>query len=97
MANFYISAIRKDSTHTHIQQVKVHKVNGDQHGQGLTTDREFVANLISLGKTVFRTMTKNATTSKWTVGAEVHVIDGVFITTDPNKVTKDNLGNLPTF
>ncbi|EOA2995941.1 MULTISPECIES: DUF3892 domain-containing protein [Enterobacterales] len=27
----------------------------------------------------------------------VHVIDGIYLTTDPNDTKRDNLGNLPTF
>jgi len=34
--------------------------------------------------------------SKWIKGALVQkTYDGMFITTDPNETTKDNLGNLP--
>lgn len=97
MTDFYISAIRKDITKTHIEKVQVHKVNGTTFGKALTTDRAFVANLIDLGETTFKTITKNAVGDKWSIGAVVHVIDDDFLTTDPNKTKKDNLGNLPLF
>ncbi|MBX8541077.1 DUF3892 domain-containing protein [Pseudomonas cichorii] len=97
MTDFYISAIQKDTSQTHIEKVRVHKVNGDHFGSGLVTDREFVANLIDLGHTTFKTIVENKTTGKWNIGAVIHVTDGNYLTTDPNKTKKDNLGNLPNF
>jgi hypothetical protein len=33
----------------------------------------------------------------WTRGADVHLIDDVYLTTDRNSTERDNLGNLPEF
>ncbi len=97
MTDFYISAIQKDASQIHIDKVRVHKVDGNNFGNGLVTDREFVANLIDLGHTTFKTIVENKAAGNWSIGATVHVIDGNYLTTDPNKTKKDNLGNLPNF
>ncbi|MEE4180948.1 DUF3892 domain-containing protein [Pseudomonas viridiflava] len=92
MADFFISGIRREKPGGHIQQVQVIK-SGDSIR--MTTDRAFVANLITLGKTTFQTLfwKDNA----WRYGAYVHVVDGVFLATDQNAKTEDNLESLPTF
>lgn len=92
MADFYVAGIRKDKTTGHIQQVQVIK-NGS--AKRLTTDREFVANLISIGRTTFQTIFLE--NNKWRYGAMIHVIDEVFIATDANASLKDNLDSLPHF
>lgn len=99
MTDFYISAIRMDNTGQHIEWVKVHKKISDTslEPKGSTSSRKFVGELISTGKVVFKTVTWDAGNRKWTIGAKVEVMSDGYITTDRNKTTRDNLGNLPTF
>jgi len=97
MTDFYISAIRMDSTGQHIERVKTHKVNGNNFDlAGSDNSRKFVGELISTGKISFTTITKNSS-GQWQLGAKVEVMSDGYITTDPNKTKRDNLGNLPKF
>ena len=97
MEDFYISAIKMDSTNQHIEHVKVHENKGDTVGAGTVNSRAFVGQLIKTGKIEFKTITWNKATEKWHVGAKVEVMSDGYITTDPNKTVRDNLGNLPKF
>lgn len=92
MTDFYICAIHRDKPGGHIQQVKVIK-----SGKALqmTTDRAFVAELITLGNTKFKTIFM--VNGAWRYGADVHVVDGEFLATDRNARKEDNLESLPTF
>jgi hypothetical protein len=99
MTDFYISAIRMDSTGQHIEWVKTHKKTGDNSldSKGSTNSRKFIGELISTGKIVFKTVTWDNSAQEWTIGAKVEVTEFGYITTAPNKTTLDNLGNLPNF
>lgn len=97
MENFYISAIKMDSTNQHIEFVKVHENKGDTIGPGTVNSRAFVGQLIRTGKIEFKTITYIKAENLWSVGAKVEVMTDDYITTDPNKTKRDNLGNLPTF
>jgi hypothetical protein len=99
MADFYISAIRMDSTGQHIEWVKTHKKTSDTSLEptGSTNSRKFVGELISTGKIEFKTVTWDGVNNKWNIGAKVEVMADGYITTDPNKTKRDNLGNLPKF
>lgn len=99
MTDFYISAVRMDSTGQHIEYVKTHKKidNNSLEPTGATNSRKFVGELISTGKISFRTVSWNMVTRIWDIGAIVEVMSDGYITTDPNKTKRDNLGNLPRF
>ncbi|EOI3426149.1 DUF3892 domain-containing protein [Cronobacter dublinensis] len=97
MEDFYISAIKMDSTNQHIEFVKVHENKGNMVGPATVNSRAFVGQLIKTGKIEFKTITWNKTIEKWSVGAKVEVMTDGYITTDPNKTKRDNLGNLPNF
>ncbi|MDM2857201.1 DUF3892 domain-containing protein [Citrobacter sp. Cpo071] len=99
MVDFYISAVRMDSTGQHIEWVKTHKItsNSTFNSEGSINSRKFVGELISTGKVSFKTLVKNRSTGAWSTGATVEVMADGYITTDPNKTKRDNLGNLPTF
>ncbi len=92
MTDFYICAIHRDKPGGHIQQVKVIK-----SGKALKmiADRAFVAELITLGNTKFKTIFME--NGAWRNGADVHVVDGEFLATDRNARKEDNLESLPTF
>lgn len=97
MADFGITAVRYNSSKTHIDYVQVRQDLPDAFGPPRTVSRAFVADLIRMGKASFQTWTMNTSTNKWNVGAHVHVIDGEYLTTDRNSTKRDNLGNLPQF
>lgn len=96
MYDYAITAVRYDSTETHIEAVRVHKDRGSSIGDAMVCDRAFVADLITNNKATFQTVVRG-TSSAWQNGAHIHVIDDVYLSTDPNGRKKDNLGNLPTF
>lgn len=93
MADFYITAVRMDSKGQHIQDVQIYKAGGNTPS---INSRQFVGELISTGKVSFSTLIKNAK-NEWVIGAKIEVMSDGYITTDPNKTKRDNLGNLPTF
>lgn len=99
MTDFYISAIRMDSTGQHIEGVKTHKKTSDTSLEptGSVNSRQFIGELISTGRVEFRTVIWDSNDKKWAIGAKVEVMADGYITTDPNKTKKDNLGNLPKF
>ena len=99
MTDFYISAIRMDSTGEHIEFVKTHKRTGmgTLDNAGSVNSRKFVGELISTGKIEFRTIVWNASKGQWDLGAKVEVTSTGYITTHPNKSALDNLGELPKF
>lgn len=95
MADFCITAVQYSEDNKHIEWVEVREELPERKiGFPRIVSREFVADLIRLKKATFQTRTITAE-KKWALGAQVHVIGKDFITTDPDKTVKDNLGNLP--
>ncbi|WP_367144470.1 DUF3892 domain-containing protein [Pantoea stewartii] len=94
MVDFYIYAVRMDQAGQHIESVQVIK-NGKSLNDVTVNSRQFVAELIGSGLASFKTIT--LVNNKWVYGADVHVINNIFITTDPNKTKIDNLSHLPRF
>lgn len=97
MVNFCVTAVRYNEDKDHIEAVKVHeeKENGAKIGPGRTVDRAFVADLIRKGLATFQTRVQ--VPDGWAVGADIHVIEDQYLSTDRNSRTRDNLGNLPPF
>ena len=96
MADFCITAVRYNTDRSHIEFVQVKEEKPGEAGPNRTVSRAFVADLIRLGKVTFQTRTKTAE-GKWELGAQVHLIDEVYLTTDRNNIKRGNLGNLPEF
>lgn len=96
MADFCITAVRYNQDRSHIEYVCVREEKPKEIGLSRTVPRAFVADLIRLGKATFQTRTKTAD-DKWTVGAQIHLIDEIYITTNKNSKKRDNLENLPEF
>ncbi len=94
MANFYITAVRMDASNTHIDYVQIVQ-HGKAYSSRTINSRQFVAELIYSGLATFQTAIFNS--GDWQYGATVHVVDGVFLSTDRNSTKRDNLGNLPRF
>ncbi|HEI6793851.1 MULTISPECIES: DUF3892 domain-containing protein [Enterobacteriaceae] len=97
MADFCITAVRYNQERSHIAYVRVNEEKpGKKIGPDRTVARAFVADLIRLKKATFQTRTKTPE-GKWREGAQVHLIDDIYITTDKNGTKRDNLENLPEF
>jgi hypothetical protein len=97
-ADYGISGVRYDSTHTRIMQVKVHLDGGDTIGAASIISRTDVVNAINRG-TSYVTIVKNGN-GQWTKGEDVRkvTINGAdYIRTDNNRTARDNLENLPEF
>ncbi|HCF2132181.1 TPA: DUF3892 domain-containing protein [Pseudomonas aeruginosa] len=96
MADFCITAVRYSKDRNHIEYVQVREEKSKTIGAPRTVARAFVADLIRLEKASFQTRMKTADDT-WMRGADVHLIDDVYLTTDRNSTERDNLGNLPEF
>lgn len=97
-ADYLISAVRYNSDHTHIDQVKAHEDTGETFGAGKIYARQTIVDSINEG-TTFITIFKN-NQGKWNKGQKVYVIriNGAdYIKTTNNGKENDNLENLPEF
>ncbi|MBF8651271.1 DUF3892 domain-containing protein [Pseudomonas putida] len=94
MTDFCITGVRYDSTHQHIQFVQVSQDLPGGFGTMHIVPRGFVADLIRMKKATFSTWVLHGD-GKLYKGADVHVIDDIYLTTDANRTRKDNLGSLP--
>ena len=96
MTDFCITAVRYNQERSHIEFVRVKEEKPGEIGPNRTVPRAFVADLIRLGKVTFQTRTKTPE-GKWKTGAQVHLIDDIYLTTNKNSSERDNLENLPEF
>jgi hypothetical protein len=96
MIDFCITAVKYNHDRSHIDSVRVREEKGRELGPNRTVPRAFVADLIRLKKASFQTRLQTSE-REWRVGAEVHLIDGEYLTTDKNSKKWDNLENLPEF
>lgn len=96
MADFCITAVNYNQSRSHIEYVIVREEKSGTIGAERTVARAFVADLIRLNLATFQTRIKT-TEGKWKVGAQIHLIDDIYITTDRNSTERDNLENLPEF
>lgn len=100
MVDFLITHVRYNEDKTHITHVKVRelivKEGGNTTGVARTVDRGFIADLIRLEKVTFQTAVKKDN-GNLALGANVHLYDKVYLSTDQNSIDRDNLGNLPEF
>lgn len=97
-ADYGISAVSFNSTHTHIDRVRVHPDNGETIGSPTEYQRADVVNAIRNG-TTFVTIF-NADNGKWNKGQLVYPIkinNTLYLKTVDNGKPVDNLDNLPEF
>jgi hypothetical protein len=97
-ADYVITAVRFNTTGTHIESVQVRPDGGETIGAATTTSRSEVVRLLEADYT-FCTATK-ADNGKWHKGAAVKTVvidDQTFIRTKADGTKSDNLDNLPTF
>lgn len=96
-ADYGISAVRYNTSHTHIDRVRAHQDNGDTIGVGTEYDRATIVKAIKDGVT-FVTIVSSG--GNWQKGQPVYIIkvNGVeYIKTVDNGQARDNLENLPEF
>ena len=97
-ADYYISAVRYNPAHTHIDKVLVHNDSGiNTIGSGTECTRNKIVEILTYKSvvTIYR-----GSDNLWHRGQEVHPvpINGVmYIRTNPNKKEVDNLENLLEF
>jgi len=96
MADFCITAVKYSNDRKHIEWLIVKEEKPTSIGLDRVVARAFVADLIRLKKATFQTRTIMQD-GKYQVGAQVHVIDEVYLTTNRNSSERDNLENLPEF
>lgn len=97
-ADYYISAVRFNVAHTHIDRVRVFHDDDGKLGAQTVETRVDVIFAIRDGKT-FVTIFKNAD-GKWEKGQSVFIVKiegNEYIKTVADKTTVDNLDNLPEF
>lgn len=97
MADFCITKVKYSDDGEHIEWVVVREELDSKIGEERMVSRAFIADLIRLGKASFMTRNWDAANKFWATGADVHVVDGQFLSTDRNSRKRDNLGNLPRF
>jgi len=94
-ANHLISAIRYSPDHKFIIELVQHEDQDDSISEGIVVKKFDVADAIKKGKSYMTIYNSN---DNWKIGEKIRVfkVDGeVFIRTDKNKVSRDNLGLLP--
>lgn len=97
-ADYLISAVSYNAAETHIENVRVHKDEGDNLGSASVWKRSSVVENLDAGYS-FMTITKG-NDGKWYQGAKVSIVtvSGVkYIRTDADATPEDNLGSLPRF
>lgn len=95
MADFCITHVKYSADGKHIEWVGVREEKETTVGPMRLVARAFVAALIRRGHASFITRTWNAEKETWKPGAEVHVLEEHYLTTDKNNTKRDNLGSLP--
>lgn len=96
--NYWISAVRYNVAHTHIDKARVHAVSGNSLVSPTEWTRQSIVDSIEKGY-VFSTMFQDSN-GKWVAGKEVRIVtvNGVkYLRTDANSKAADNLENLPEF
>lgn len=96
MADFGVVAVRYSPDRSHIEYVRLARDLPGKFGPFRIVARGFVADLINMNKATFKTWVKNSQ-GNYSPGADIHVIDEEFLSTDRNSRKRDNLGNLPEF
>ncbi|OCG08882.1 hypothetical protein A9G13_02130 [Gilliamella sp. wkB178] len=99
--DFVITGVKIDNGK--ISLVKVRNVYnlGANIGSEKKVPRKFIVDLLKLKNKnkhiIFYTSTFDEMEDGWNLGDEVTLYNDEFITTNGNRTTKDNLGNLPEF
>jgi len=97
-ADYCVSAVQYDETHTKIVSVRAFKDTGDKLTDESTYSRQTVVDAIEQG-TSLATITKSSD-NKWQKGQPIIAVsinNAKYIKTTSDNTTRDNLENLPEF
>jgi Protein of unknown function (DUF3892) len=97
-ADYIITAVRFNSTGTHIEAVQIRADNGDTAGAATVATRAQVIASLEAGRT-FCTATKSSD-GNWQKGAAVKIVvvdQQKYLRTKADSIKADNLDRLPTF
>lgn len=96
--DYAIVGVRYSACGSHIDVLRIRPYSGGSLGAVQEQSRTWVVQQIGKNKT-FCTATYNATTAKWTLGANVDVVSVAtdYLKTRADKSERDNLENLPPF
>lgn len=99
MTEYYVTAVRYDKDNSRIVALQVRRriFEGSKVGPRVGSSREFIADLILSKTATFKTGLYNQREKMWEPGSLVHVVGEIFLSTDCNDKTKDNLGELRYF
>jgi hypothetical protein len=96
LTEYFISSVKYNFEHTQIISVTRHLYQSGNIARGNIVNRSIVLDDLRNGlkyKTIYRTPD-----GKWKIGKEIQIIPNTeFITTNPDVITKDDLGMLPEF
>jgi hypothetical protein len=103
ITNFWISEIKYDSTHSHIEEVKVSRFNKTYDNfsginDGLWRTRDNIVKNIQNKKEEFYTIYFDESEKKYKPGKFVNIFSiggNDYLKTEKNNIQKDNLGDLP--
>ncbi|MFC3338818.1 hypothetical protein [Paracandidimonas soli] len=106
MVDFYIAAVRYTEDRSSISQVKIARIYITEKGTGMAgheivVPARFICELLRTGKLSIWTATKRrkpgSRVTMYDQGAEVQLFADKYLTTSPNGIHRDNLGELPEF
>lgn len=99
MAEYRISGIWKNSNDV-ITHYAFHKVEGKSMSNAKKTSKNDAVGVTEKSMNEVYTMTWNYKKASWTLGEEVHVVNGQYgkyLRSDPDNKLTDNLGHLIDF
>ena len=95
--DYGITAVSYNSQNTHIESLRVTKIQNGKGSPEQILSRETIVTLIESG---VRVITLPSNENGFYIGAEVKVVEinyVKYLRTDSNRTAADNLGNLPRF
>lgn len=97
MSEYLVIAVAYEENQEHIDWLLVTRRIDGKINRIWVADRDWVADLITTKSASFKTALKNPNTKKFEPGADIHVYEDVYLSTDRNASERDNLSNLPRF
>lgn len=95
MADFCITKVKYSTDGQHIEWLAVREEFENTVGPERIVQRAFVAALIRRELATFITRTWDQAGETFKKGADVHVVENFYLSTDRNNTKRDNLGSLP--
>lgn len=99
MTEYLIAAVGYSDKEEHIEWLLLVRLSEKRAVGSWLVPRDFAVDLIQTDSATFKTAIFTLRDGKfsYSLGADVRLYDKKFLTTDPNKTERDNLGNLPRF